>query len=282
MVRSAKKNKKLKKKKSFKPRKTEDFLFRRKVRFFFQRGLKLFQLLFLTALVGLIIWVVLFGGDKIVFPYISLEANKFFVNAGLGVTDVEIEGNKIVKTQVIVDKVLQYVGDAKTTSIVLIGLDDLEKEIKEIGWIDSADIRKKFPGSILIRIKERKPSAIWQNNGKIYLSDSNGNLITDKVGNEYLNLPVVVGSDSKKEVTDFFEIISSSAYLYSMVDKGKVVGNRRFDIIMENGVVIKLPEKDPKKAWQKLAEIEKEKHVLSKNIKYIDMRIEGQVVTGLN
>jgi len=187
-----------------------------------------------------------------------------------------------VRTQVIVDKVLEYIGNPEETSIVLLGLSDLENEIKEIGWIDKADIRKKFPGSIFIKIIERKPTAIWQNEAKIYLSDSSGNLITDIVGNEYLNLPVVVGKDSKKEVPDFFDIISSSAYLYSMVDKGKVVGNRRFDIILENGVTVRLPEKDPKKAWKKLAEIEKEKNILSKDIQYIDLRIEGQVVTGLN
>ena len=271
-----------KKKRSFKVKKTEDFLFRRKVRFFLQRAFRLLQLLFITALTGMVIWVSLFGGNKIVFPYIALETNKFFVELGLGISDIEIEGNKIVGTQIIVDKVLEYVGNPENTSIVLLGLNDLENEIKEIGWIDKANIRKKFPGSIFIKIRERKPSAIWQNAGKIYLSDSNGNLITDIVGNEYLTLPVVVGKDSKKEVTDFFEIISSSAYLYSMVEKAKVVGNRRFDIILENGVTVKLPEKDPKKAWQKLASLEKEKRILSKNIKYIDLRIEGQVVTGLN
>ncbi|HCR86220.1 MAG TPA: hypothetical protein DIV86_06025 [Alphaproteobacteria bacterium] len=279
MKRAAKKNKK---KKAVKIKKTEDFLFRRKVRFFFQRAFKLLQLFLFIAFSGLVIWIGLFGGNKIAFPYMELKSNRFFVKLGLGISDVEIDGNKIVRTQVIVDKVLEYIGNPEETSIVLLGLSDLENEIKEIGWIDKADIRKKFPGSIFIKIIERKPTAIWQNEAKIYLSDSSGNLITDIVGNEYLNLPVVVGKDSKKEVPDFFDIISSSAYLYSMVDKGKVVGNRRFDIILENGVTVRLPEKDPKKAWKKLAEIEKEKNILSKDIQYIDLRIEGQVVTGLN
>lgn len=274
-----KKNKK--KKKSYHAKKTEDFIFRRKLRFFFQKVFKLLQLFLLVAVLGVIAWIGLFGGDKIAFPYINLKANIALVKLGLGVTDVEIDGNKIVETQTITDQVLEYIGNPETTSIVLLGLNDLEQQIKKIGWIDKANIRKKFPGSIIIKIVERKPSAIWQNNNKIYLSDSSGNLITDKVGNEYLDLPVIVGKNSVEEVPDFFDIIVSSAYLYSMVDKGKRVGNRRWDIILENGIMIKLPEKDPKKAWKKLAETEKEKNILSKNIKYIDLRIENQLVTGM-
>jgi cell division protein FtsQ len=269
-------------KKTYYQKQSEDYIFRRKLRFLLIKIFKVVQAVFLICFIGALVWIFLFGGNKIVFPYINLKANKAFIKLGLGIYDVEIEGNNIVKTNIIVDKVLSHIGNPHENSIILVKLSELENEIKEIGWVDEASIRKKFPGSIIIKIKEREPSCMWQQDNKIYLSDIEGNLITDKVTNEYLNLPLIVGKDSKNEVPQFFGIISSSPYLYSMVKEGKRVGKRRWDIILQSGVIIKLPEKNYENAWKKLADLDKENKILSKDVNYIDLRIENQVVTGLN
>lgn len=282
------KNKQKKKQKiNKKPRKktyhreTEGFILRRKIRFFFLKSWKLFQLFLLLTVFGIFIWIFLFKGDEIAYPYIDYKTNEILIDLGLAIQEVEIEGNKIVSTNEIVENVLNYISASSQKNILLLNIESLEEALKQFGWIEKAVIRKKFPGNIIIRIDEREPEAIWQENQALYLADSQGNIITDKVTNEYLHLPLIIGSDSKKEVLEFFEIIQSSPYLYSFVKEGKKIGNRRWNITLDNEILIKLPEEEPEKAWKKLTEIEKQSRVLSKNIDYIDLRIENQVVTGI-
>lgn len=284
MVRKKKNNKprvKPKQKKKAYYRESEGFILRRKIRFFLLKSWKLFQLFLLLTVFCILIWVYLFKGDEVAYPYIDQKTNEILINLGLGIQEVEIEGNKIVSTNEIVKKVLNYISASTQKNILLLNLEDLEAVLRQFGWIEKAAIRKKFPGNIIIKIDEREPEAIWQENKELYLIDSNGNLITDKVTNEYLHLPLIIGTNPQKEVIEFFDIIQSSPYLYSFVKEGKKTGNRRWDINLDNGVLIKLPEEEPEKAWKKLTEIEKESRILSKNIDYIDLRIENQIVTGV-
>ena len=98
--------------------------------------------------------------------------------------------------------------------------------------------------------------------------------------NDYLNQSHN-NDGSLKDIPQLNKILNSSKKLTDLVSGASKVGGRRWDITLSNGIKVKLPEQDPITSWKKLSELQDKEALFSKRINYIDMRIEGQLITGL-
>ncbi len=268
-----------KKKKKVILKQPEDFIRKRKIRFAINRSLKIFQIFLLVNLGIFLIWCFLFGGDEIVIKNLKNIIAKQTIKLGFELEQLEISGNKTVNHNDIVNAVYNA-SDYSEIPILMLDLEEVQKNISEVGWVDKANLRIKLPNTLEIEIVERKPSFIWVQDGKFSLADIRGNLISYKVTIENQNLPIVKGKDSKKEISELYDIISVSPELKNLVTSAVKIGNRRWDVELKKSIKVKLPENDAINAWRKLAELNKKNNLLSKKISYIDMRIENQLVTG--
>ncbi len=269
------------KKKSYSKRKAEDYILKRKLKFIYSRLLKIFYVLLVIFLIAAAVWVLKYDGNKKISEFTYNKTTDFFISLGLKIERVEIQGNKIVPTNLILDKILASLGDVSKKCLILINLDKLEDNITSIGWVEGVEIRRKLPSTLIIKVIERTPKVIWQSKAKVWLADKQGNLLTDKMDRKYIYLPVIIGQDSLKDIPELFKIISSSEKVEKLVSGAYKIGSRRWDISLNNGIKVKLPEKNPITAWKKLEEIQNKNLIFSKKINYIDLRIEGQLVTGL-
>ena len=93
-------------------------------------------------------------------------------------------------------------------------------------------------------------------------------------------MPQIIASENSEEIINLFRIIKSDPILLNNIEYVQRVGQRRWDVKFSNDITLKLPENDADMAYEKFTEINKEKKILNKDIKYIDMRIEGQIVVG--
>jgi cell division protein FtsQ len=270
------------KKKSYSKRKPEDYRFQRKLKFTISRISKIAQILMIILSLAFFGWLYKFGGYEKTSNFIYSQATSFFIGLGLKIESVEIEGNKTVSSDQLLEIIFNSLGDISQNSIILIDLEKLKKDILEIGWIESVSIRKKLPSTIIINITERSPKVIWQSKGQIWLADDKGNLLTQKMEKKYLDLPVIIGQNSIKDIPEIYQIINSSKKLSKMVLNATKLGSRRWDINLNNNLKVKLPEKNATEAWKNLEYLEAKNSLFSKRINYIDMRIEGQLITGLD
>ena len=262
-------------------RKSEEFLLQRKIKLFFSRLFKIIQILLLLALTAFAIWWIWFGGNEIVKSKLSTKTNETFVNIGVKTKSIEIIGNSVVSDDEIVKAIFTNKYEAPKTSLVTLDLDKIKNKLLKKGWIAEVHLKKKMPDTLLVAIKERKPEVIWQSDGQLWLADNEGNKITQDISKIYLDLPYVLGENSQSDITELYSIITSSPYLFSQFNGAERVGQRRWDVELKNGILVKLPENNPEYAWKKLAETDKEKEILSKDISYIDLRIEGQIIVGM-
>ncbi len=269
------------KKKSYSKRKAEDYIFKRKLKFALSRLLKVFYVIIALSFIAFVVWILRYEGDRKISEYTYTKTTNFFLSLGLKIDRVEIQGNKIVPTKLILDKILASLGDVSNKSLMLVNLDKLEDDITSIGWVDGAEIRRKLPDTLIIRVIERTPKVIWQNKGKVWLADDEGNLLTDKMERKYIYLPIIIGQEPAKDVPELFNIINSSEKLSKLIKGASKIGGRRWDISLSNGIKVMLPEAKPSGAWKKLEELQNKNLLFSKKINYIDLRIEGQLVTGL-
>ena len=56
------------------------------------------------------------------------------------------------------------------------------------------------------------------------------------------------------------------------------VGDRRWNLHLEGGIGVRLPEDDPAAAWSRLAQYHRNHQVLDKNVTVLDLRIPDRLI----
>ncbi|MFC5387491.1 cell division protein FtsQ/DivIB [Aquamicrobium segne] len=166
----------------------------------------------------------------------------------------------------------------------LIGLDveDARDRIVSLPWVEHATVRKVYPNALEVRIQEREPFAIWQQGSVLSVIEKSGRIIAPFSGGRLAGLPLIVGNGASDHAPELIAQISDVPELAGRV-KGYVrLGGRRWDLHLNNGVVIKLPEHDVAAALARLVRMEREQGLLGRDIVAVDLRIPDRVALELS
>ena len=111
--------------------------------------------------------------------------------------------------------------------------------------IQSFNVKKKYPNSILIDIKKANFLAITNVNNKKYLVGSNGKLIDyHSINNHEKKLPFIFGKVDYSDFIYFKKIVDKSEFNYENITSLYHFPNNRWDVKTKNGILIKLPEEN--------------------------------------
>ena len=111
------------------------------------------------------------------------------------ISKIEISGNKNVDSNAIKGFLSLNVGH-----IFLVNTEVLEQKVLyEFPFIESVVVQRKFPDTIVLKIEERKPFAVFCQNNKCFNMDANG-VIFDELRNISQNMVVVKKELDEKEV----------------------------------------------------------------------------------
>ncbi len=197
---------------------------------------------------------------------------------GFAINNVKVTGN----TETSDIDVLGQLNLDGETSLVGMSAEAARENIAKLPWVQSAEVRKVYPGTVLVSLHERKAFAIWQKNDKdLSLIDANGDTIVPFRPGHYDSLPLVVGEGAEKKVKGFIDEVAAYPSLATKVRAYIRVGDRRWDLLLDNGVRIKLPEFEPMKALAQVVKMDQDKHLLSRDIAAVDMRLEDRVTIQL-
>lgn len=200
-----------------------------------------------------------------------LWVDRFSFAVGLELKHVKIEGHRVVsKEQILSASGLK--SDQRYSLLRLSG-DVLRERLEAIEFIRRVEVQKQFPDTVLLRITEREPIAIWQYKGAFRLLDSEGVVLNVPARGTFGRLPVMVGEDAVFHAKTLFDFLISEPVLFGKVRAMTLVHGRRWDIQLQGGVVVKLPETHPEQAWATLARLNQQYQLLEKQIKIIDLRL---------
>jgi cell division protein FtsQ len=189
-------------------------------------------------------------------------------NLGFTLEELIVEGRKNTTEQ----ELCSFVTYPKGTPIWRVDLDSILAKAKGGVWVKRCFVARKLPNAVCLTIVERVPIAIWQNNYKHYLIDSEGDVIEvgDAVSN-FAYLPRVVGKGANVYAKGLLDDIAFDPELASKLETAVRCGERRWDIYLE-GILIKMPQEDMLKAWKHLSALNNRKALFGRKIKSIDMR----------
>lgn len=193
---------------------------------------------------------------------------------GLRVATVTLEGRTHAPRPEVAAAVGLKVGDP----IFSFHPETVRQRLVALPWIRDAEVERRLPDSVSIRIHERTPFALWQRQGVLSLVDEDGAVITRRGLERFRSLVVIVGEDAPRHAASLFQALSGDPELFMRVRAAVRVGERRWDVRLDNDVDVRLPEGDTAAAWLRLAEIERRYGVLAAGVSAVDLRTADWLV----
>ena len=150
----------------------------------------------------------------------------------------------------------------------------LHKVVNEIPAVASAAIKISAGGVLQINIAEKSPAFIWRKGNVVSVIDETGSFI--RIANsrvDYPKLPLVVGEAADLAVSEISSLMQANEYFKDHVRAFIRVGERRWDLILENNVRIMLPQREFLAAFDRLMLMNEAGSLLSGRLSNIDMRL---------
>lgn len=214
----------------------------------------------------------IFGLSRGHFLYDMTE--RMLVGAGLSVDRIEIEGHSETPKLAVLERL--EVDD--TSSLVAYDVSEARNRIIGLPWVGSASVRKLYPGSLIVSLEERVPFALWQRGNVIIVIDRTGTPIVEYGDSRFASLPLVVGYGAETVAEEFIALIGSYPSIAPRVRASVFVSERRWNLVLENGITVKLPERDLADALNILARYDEEEGLLARNVSEVDLRLSDRIV----
>jgi len=209
--------------------------------------------------------------------YAKAETMRITSQAGFKVNEILVAGRSEIAKEELLGKLIIK----KDMPIFWLDVNDAQQALTQISWVKNVTISRRLPDKIFVDLEERKPAALWQHDKQVQLVDRDGIiLITDDM-KKWENLPLIVGTGAVENLPQLVDLLIAEPLVKNHIVSATRVGERRWDIKFDTGVVIKLPENDVEFALRRLVKVENEKQILSKNVKVIDLRKPERMVLEL-
>ena len=163
-------------------------------------------------------------------------------------------------------------------AILTFGAAAAHARLRAMPWIRWVVIERRLPDVVALQIVERKPIALWQKDGQFSLIDTEGSVIPITDITRFNKLPVVVGAGAAPHAKQLIDILASDRGLAARVRWAVWVGDRRWDLHLEDRVQVRLPEEGAAEAWKKLAELDRSHNVFALDYSIIDLRLKDRVI----
>jgi cell division protein FtsQ len=248
-------------------------------RYRFMRGAEISFVVGLLALTG--IYGAVRGGHLDRFYVSTHDALDTAAQAiGFETANVVLEGATRLKRE----DVMKIAGIEDNSTLFLIDAEGTRAKLLQNPWITDAAVRKLYPDRLEIVIHEKKPYAIWQNNGVFSIVSKDGTVI-DKIAAGDVRkspLPFVVGKGAGKKASDLYALLTRFPSLKSDVAAAVFVGERRWNLRLKSGIDVRLPEDNADVALLRLVALDREDKILSRDVTVIDLRERDRVTVRLS
>ena len=148
---------------------------------------------------------------------------------------LNIEGLNITETNELYSDLSIF----KNENIFSFDKKNISKKIYSNKFVEKFEIFKIYPSTLNIEIKKTKFLAITKKNNNDYLIGNNGKLIN--TNNKIFNLPYIFGNIDIENFLNFKNIIDESKFQFNKIEKLYYFKSNRWDIKIEDGLVLKFP-----------------------------------------
>ena len=149
--------------------------------------------------------------------------------------------------------------------------------VSQLPWISNVTVRKTYPGILAVSLTEKLPFALWQHEDAVVVIDRAGEPITAFDDPRFSNLPLLVGAGANERAAEFLHNLAAYSSIANRLRAAVRVAERRWNLILDNGITVKLPEADPFAAIAELVRLDERENLLSLAVSIVDLRLEDRI-----
>jgi cell division protein FtsQ len=196
---------------------------------------------------------------------------------GFRIATISLSGEKEMSRE----DILNAIGVTNRTSLLFLDADAARARLLANPRIGDAAVLKLYPDRLQITITERQAFALWQKDGKVSVIAQDGTVLEPFSG-RYAGLPLVVGKGAERRAKDFLAVVDEYPDVRGAILASIMVAQRRWNLRLNNGIDVELPESNVEAALQQLVALDHDKKLLSRDVASIDLRIPDRVTVRLS
>ena len=193
---------------------------------------------------------------------------------GLSLQEIRIEGREFAPREALLTAIGITPGEAMLDFNPAVARQRLE----QIAWVETAHVERRLPGTILVRITERRAFAVWQREGRFSVIDREGRVMATERLEAFGPLPLVVGMGAERVAAAMIDLLRGAPEISDRVQAIIRVSERRWNLRLQNGADILLPEGHEEAAITRLAELQARDRLLDRPLAAVDMRLPDRLV----
>jgi cell division protein FtsQ len=198
--------------------------------------------------------------------------------AGFRITSIAMAGqNELTR-----EEVLTIAGITGRTSLLFLDAADARTRLLANPWIAEANVLKLYPSRLHMTVTERQAFALWQKDGKVSVIAGDGTIVEPFVNQRFAKLPLVVGIGAETRAKDIVGLLDKYPLLRNQMHAAVLVAERRWNIVLTNGIEVRLPEIDAEQALDTVVQLDRDNKLLSRDIAMVDLRLSDRVTVRLS
>ncbi len=195
-------------------------------------------------------------------------AGALVADAGFEIAQVHLSGN----TRTSQVTIMAALGFAPGQSIFNADLPAARARLLQLPWVADAEVKRRYPDDISVRLIEKLPFARWQAPNGLYVVERAGGLITDKDLGPFQRLPLLLGDGAPGAAAPFIDAVARHRAIAARMQAYQYQSGRRWNLLLDDGVIVKLPETGWQKQLDTLDHLIVDKGILERDVSEIDLR----------
>ena len=181
------------------------------------------------------------------------------------------------------DEILTLVPQELPVSSFDLDLPAIRARVEKIPAVAQAAVRVRQGGVLSVEITERVPAVLWRTRGGIRVLDREGVSVATVASRAARpELSVMTGAGADAHVAEALEILEAARPL-KMDIRGLVrMGARRWDLVLDDGMRVMLPEAAPVRALERVIVLNATHEMLERDLVAVDMRIGARPTVRLS
>ena len=152
-------------------------------------------------------------------------------------------------------------------------LEAVKTRLEKLDAIQSVSVYLRGGGILQIDVEERTPVLLWRGPTGLESVDLDGvrTSYVDK-RSDYPGLPLITGAGAKDDVEEALHLFRELRPIASNVRALRRVGKRRWDLVLDNDQIVKLPQERPGRALAFMLALQSSEDFLSRSVTVLDLR----------
>jgi len=194
--------------------------------------------------------------------------------AGLQVEEVLVEG----RARTARSAILAALGVERGTPILALSPSAAKARLEALPWVREAAVTRRLPGVVAVALVERTPLALWRYKGRLAVIDRRGKIVPGARPMDFATLPLLAGAGAARHALDLVTMLNREPTLGRRVTAAVRLRDRRWNVTLDQGIDIILPEENADAAWAELARIQRKHGVLDRGVIAIDLRMPDRLI----